>query len=202
MSGELSGPGQNVTVLLQAWQRGDRAALDTLMPLVYQELHRLAVRQMAGESRSHTLQSTALVHEAFLRLVGQRADWQSRAHFFGIAATVMRRILVDHARRAHADRRGHAVPPLPLDSSVGVAAPDHQVVDALALDIALCELEVVDPQQARIVELRFFGGLTVEETAELLAVSASTVKRDWAVARAWLYRALERGTPDPPQPGD
>ncbi len=194
---ESRGGGQPVTALLQAWRRGDQRALDALMPLVYQELHTLAVRQMAGESRGHTLQSTALVHEAFLRLVGQRADWQSRAHFFAIAATVMRRILVDHARRANAERRGSGATPLSLDGTIDVAAPDTGGVNALALERALRELEALDPQQGRIVELRFYGGLTVEETADVLGISATTVKRDWSVARAWLFRALDQAGPAP-----
>jgi RNA polymerase sigma factor (TIGR02999 family) len=185
---------RDVTALLQAWRRGDDAALEALMPLVYRELHLMAARYMSGERSGHTLQSTALVNEAFLRLVDQRVDWRSRAHFFAIAAGAMRRILVDHARRVHTDKRGSAVPALPLDEAlaVSVPAPTDQV-DAFSLDRALRKLEVLDPQQGRIVELRFFGGLTVEEAADVLGVSPTTVKREWAIAKAWLLHALEHG---------
>ena len=166
------------------------------MPLVYRELHQIAARHMSGERSGHTLQSTALVNEAFLKLVDQRVDWQNRAHFFAIAANVMRRILVDHARRVQSEKRGSAVPPVALDEALGLAAqgPSHGDVDVLSLDRALRALEAVDPQQGRVVELRFFGGMTIEETAHVRGVSAPTVKREWAVARVWLLRALEDGT--------
>jgi RNA polymerase sigma factor (TIGR02999 family) len=202
----MAGPGspdeRDVTVLLQAWRQGDRAALDELMPLVYRELHRMASLYLSRERRGHTLQSTALVNEAFVRLVGQhRVDWQNRAHFFGIAASQMRRILVDYARRARADKRGGPVPTLSLDDalvgSAAAATPDVAAVDLFALDRALKQLEAMDPMQGRTVELRFFGGLTIEETAEVLNVSPTTVKREWATARAWLFRALEHGKTDP-----
>lgn len=193
-------PHQDVTVLLQAWRAGNGQALEALMPLVYRELHLIAARYMSAERPGHVLQSTALVNEAFLKLVQQRVDWQSRAHFFAIAASAMRRILVDHARKSHSDKRGRAVVPAPLDEADPVAAPapaiDH--VDAFSLDRALKKLEALDPQQGRVVELRFFGGLSVEETADVLGVSATTVKREWAVARAWLLRAIEHGDREPP----
>ncbi len=180
-------------MLLRAWRAGDQAALDALMPLVYRELHGMAARHMSGERAGHMLQSTALVNEAFMRLVDQRVDWQSRAHFFAIASSAMRRILVDHARRVHTDKRGKAVAPLSLDEALAVAAPAPQMgdLDLFSLDRALQKLEALDPQQGRIVELRFFGGLTVEEAAEVLGVSATTVKREWAIAKAWLLNALE-----------
>ena len=193
---------QDVTALLREWRGGDGAALDALMPLVYRELHLIAARYMSGERPGHTLQSTALVNEAFLRLVKQRVDWQSRAHFFAVAATAMRRILVDHARRVRAGKRGSATPPVPLDEAVALTAPPPGVdaVDAVALDYALQALEAIDAQQGRIIELRFFGGLTVEETADVLGVSPTTVKREWAIARAWLLRAIENGAPGSTSP--
>lgn len=195
MDGSDPADGRQVTSLLKAWRDGDPGALDALMPLVYRELHAIAARHMSHERAGHTLQSTALVNEAFMRLVGQRVDWQSRAQFFAIAARVMRRILVDHARKAHANKRGGAEAPLPLDEAHNVVSIATGIgeVDALALDRALVRLETLDPQQGRIVELRFFGGLTVEETAELLDLSPTTVKREWAIAKAWLFRALEDG---------
>lgn len=198
MTGPEDADGHDVTVLLRAWRSGDAAALESLMPLVYRELHRMAGRYMSGERSGHLLQSTALVNEAFLKLVDQRVDWQSRAHFFAIAASVMRRILVDHARRAHTDKRGKAVTPASLDDADAVAAaPGVEAVDALWLDRALQKLEALDPQQGRVVELRFFGGLSVEETAEVLDVSPTTVKREWAIAKAWLLQALEQEAPAP-----
>ena len=180
------------TELLRSWGHGDREALDRLMPLVYQELHRMASRYMTSERAGHTLQSTGLVHEAYLRLVDQRlADWQNRAQFLGLAAQAMRRILVDHARSRERLKRGSDAPRVALDS-VDTAAPADAVdrEDALALDIALKSLEAVDPLQAEIVELRYFGGLSIEETGEVLSISPSTVKREWALARAWLRREL------------
>jgi RNA polymerase sigma factor (TIGR02999 family) len=182
----------NVTRLLQAWRGGDQQALERLMPLIYDELHLLASRHMAREWRAGALQTTALVSEAYLKLAGQReVDWQNRAHFFAIAATVMRRILVDNARREQRARRGAGTPALSLDDLPPVpSAPGLDAVDALALDTALKKLEALDPPQARIVELRFFGGLTVEETAEVVHASPATVKREWAIAKGWLYREL------------
>jgi RNA polymerase sigma-70 factor (ECF subfamily) len=182
----------SVTRLLQAWRGGDQQALERLMPLIYDELHLLASRHMAREWRAGALQTTALVSEAYLKLAGQReVDWQNRAHFFAIAATVMRRILVDNARRERRARRGAGTPALSLDDLPPVpSAPGLDAVDALALDTALKKLEALDPAQARIVELRFFGGLTVEETAEVVNASPATVKREWAIAKGWLYREL------------
>ena len=193
MSGSFAGMRCQVTELLQRWGRGDHDALDRLMPLVYQELHRMASRYMTSERSGHTLQSTALVHEAYVRLIDQRpVDWQNRAQFFGLAAQAMRRILVDHARSRGRVKRGSDPPRVTLDTVDPVAAPDAiDREDAVALDIALNKLAALDPLQAEIVELRFFGGLSVEETAEVLSCSPSTVKREWALARAWLRRELD-----------
>jgi RNA polymerase sigma factor (TIGR02999 family) len=177
----------DVTRLLAEWAGGDEAALDRLMPLVYQELRRIADRALGRERQGHTLQATALVHEAYLRLVQQHSAFQNRAHFFAIASQVVRRILVDHARRRDSIKRGAGEAPVILDMDV---ADDAPTVDALALDEALTRLESLDAQQARIVEMRFFGGLTVEETADVLNISPRTVKRDWSMARAWLRREL------------
>src|SRR5438132_5293853 len=190
-----SGRSAQVTRLLRNWQDGDRGALDQLIPLVYEELRAIASRYMAHERRDGTLQTTALVNEAYMKLVDQHAvDWQSRAHFFAIAAQVIRRILIDAARRRRRGKRGGAAVHVPLDA-VAVAAPDaERVIDVLAVDRALHGLERVDPDHAKIVELRFFGGLTVEETAAVLGVSPATVKREWAVAKGWLYRALTDGS--------
>jgi RNA polymerase sigma factor (TIGR02999 family) len=190
MQGESAGP--DITRLLREWQAGSAPALESLVPLVYAELHTLASRYLSRERRDHTLQPTALVNEAFLRLAGQRdVDWQSRAHFFGIAARLMRRILVDHARRDARDKRGGGATHLPLDD-VDPASPAAAVdaVDTVALDAALSRLEALDPHQGRVVELRFFGGMTIEEAAEVMGISTATVKREWVVARAWLYREL------------
>ncbi len=182
-------PRAGVTELLVDWGRGDRSALERLMPAVYAELHRLAEQHLARERTDHTLQATALVHEAYLRLVDQRSvRWQNRAHFFGIAAQLMRRVLVDYARRRDAAKRGDGARPLSLEEAADQAP--SRPLDILDLDRALDRLAALDPQQGRLVELRFFGGLTVEESAEVLGVSARTVKRDWRAARAWLYREL------------
>lgn len=182
----------DVTRLLRDWSRGEPAALDQLMPLVYDELRRVAARFLRDERSGHTLQSTALVHEAYLKLVDQRqVRWEDRAHFFAVAAQVMRRILVDHARRHGAAKRGSGGTKLPLDAVVLIdPEPDANLV---TLDAALERLAALDARQARIVELRFFGGLTIEETASVLHVSPATVKNDWSLARAWLYRELEIG---------
>jgi RNA polymerase sigma factor (TIGR02999 family) len=191
--------GPDITRLLRQWQDGNAEALERLMPLVYDELRALASRYLSRERRDHTLQTTGLVHEAYLKLAGQReVDWQNRAHFFGIAAQLMRRILVDHARRdRRAKRGGHAVH-LSLDDA-DPSAPKAAVdaIDVYALDRALSRLEGLDPQQGRVVELRFFGGMTIEEAAVVTGLSSATVKREWAVARAWLYRELtgESGAP-------
>jgi RNA polymerase sigma factor (TIGR02999 family) len=177
---------REVTALLRDWSGGDRAALERLMPLVYAELRRLAASYLRVEREDHTLQPTALVHEAYLRLIDQRGvNWQNRAHFFGIAAQMMRRILVDHARRRHAAKRDASALLLQVSDEDGSRDPE-----LLALDAALSGLESLDARQARIVELRFFGGLTVEETAEVAGVSPATVKREWRTARAWLAREI------------
>lgn len=189
--------GSDITRLLREWQDGRQDALESLMPLVYRELHTLASRYLSHERRSHTLQPTALVHEAYLRLAGaQTIDWQGRAHFYAIAARVMRRILVDHARDGKRQKRGGGQVLAMLDG-VDVPAPSPvDAADAVALDRALGRLESLDQQQAQVVELRFFGGLTIEETAEVMHLSTGTVKRDWVVARAWLYRELAGEDPN------
>jgi RNA polymerase sigma factor (TIGR02999 family) len=178
-----------VTQLLQQWSDGRQEALDQLLSEIYAELRRLASSYLRRERRDHTLQPTALVHEAFLKLVDQRAvRWQNRAHFFGIAAQAMRRILVDHARAHVADKRGAGGQRVSLDEARLVGATAD--IDVLALDEALTRLAALDFQQSRVVELRFFGGLTMEETAEVLHISPATVGRDWTVAKAWLFAEL------------
>ena len=182
---------RDVTGLLQRWQEGDGQALEELMPLVYGELRRLAGHYLRIERPDHTLQPTALVHEAYLRMVDQRnVAWQNRAHFFGIAAQMMRRVLVDHARRRSAGKRNAAMYRIGLEGPEPEAGPDREP-EILALHDALSELERLDARQARIVELRFFGGLSVEETAEAAGVSTATVKREWRTARAWLRHELD-----------
>jgi RNA polymerase sigma-70 factor, ECF subfamily len=177
-----------VTQLLLAWSDGDATALDRVVPLIYEELHRQARRYLRNEAIGHTLQPTALVHEVYLRLVEQHgARWSSRAQFFGVAAQLMRRILVDHARSRNAAKREGAAIIVPLDLDVPVSSGD---VDLVSLDDALTRLSLLDMQQARIVELRYFTGLDIEETADVLGISPATVKRDWVVARAWLRRRL------------
>lgn len=179
-----------ITEMLKACSGGNREAMDKLVPLVYQELHRQAHLYLNRERKHHTLQTTALVHEAYLRLIGQHfVDWQNRAHFFGIAANMMRRILVNYANHAHRLKRGGADENLPLDEALCVAAEDRDV-DLLALDKALNELATLDERQANIVELRYFSGLTINETAEVLKISPATVKRDWNMAKAWLRAEL------------
>lgn len=178
-----------VTKLLVRWRAGDREALEELMPLVYDELRGLAHHYLRQERSDHTLQSTALVHEAYMRLAGQNPpEWQNRAHFFGIAAHLMRQILVEYARSRRTAKRGANAPRLALDAAE--ALPQQTDVDVVALDRALQELSELDAQQGRIVELRFFAGLTIEDTSEVLGISPATVKRDWTTARAWLYRAM------------
>jgi len=180
-----------VTKLLQCWRAGDRRALDAVLPLVYDELRRLAHYHLRNERPDHTLQSTALVHEAYFRLVGQDfPGWESRAHFFAIAAQLMRQILVDYARRHRASKRGSGVCMLTLDDAV--ALPQRKDVDVVALDDALKTLAEVDPRQSRVVELRFFAGLSLEETSEVMGIAAATVQRDWTAARAWLHREISR----------
>lgn len=188
MDRESSSP---VTQLLVRWREGDRKALEELMPLVYGELRRLAQHYLQRERSDHTLQSTALVHEAYLRLAGPGApQWQNRAHFFGVAAQVMRQILVDYARSHRADKRGGGICRLTLDDATDRAQEIN--VDVVALDDALKTLATMDPQQCRVVELKFFTGLTIEDTSEVLGISPATVKRDWVTARAWLFRELDR----------
>ena len=181
---------QNVTQLLAAWSGGDQAALEALTPLVHQELHRLAARYMAGERPGHILQATALVNEAYMRLVDWKdVRWQNRAHFFGMAAQIMRRVLVDVARSRDRAKRGGAQLQVSLSEAALVPAAAESV-DLVQLDEALGRLEALDPRQCRVVELRFFAGLSLEETAHVLDVSVGTVRRDWSLARAWLYREL------------
>jgi RNA polymerase sigma-70 factor, ECF subfamily len=178
-----------VTQLLGAIRAGDNGALSRLLSIVYPELRRLAAREFRRERRDHTLQPTALVHEVYLRLLrNQRIQWIDRAHFFAVSARLMRRILVDHARGRAAQKRGGAQPALTLDGAG--ASPERDIVDLIALDAAMGRLAERDGRQARVVELRVFGGLNIEETAEVLIVSASTVKNDWRMARAWLSREL------------
>lgn len=182
-------PSQNVTQLLIGWGNGDKAALDSLLPLVYDELRRQAARYLRRERVGHTLQTTALIHEAYLKLVDQKhVHWQNRAHFFGIAAQLMRRILVDHARTKKRAKRGGSDVRVSFGEATVIAKT--QDLDIVALDEALERLSAIDEQQARIVELRFFSGLTVEETAEVLSISPATVKRDWSMAKAWLHREI------------
>jgi RNA polymerase sigma-70 factor, ECF subfamily len=180
---------QEVTMLLSALSKGDAQAADRLVPLVYGELRRLAASYMRREREDHTLQATALVHEAYLKLVEQRASWQSRAHFFGVAAQVMRRILIDHARGHLREKRGGEYQKVSLDDVLVFSR--EQSEEILAINESLERLAKLDARQARVVELRFFGGLSVEEAGEVLAVSPKTVKRDWSVAKAWLYADLK-----------
>ena len=189
--GRTECPG-DVTQLLLDWSNGNKEALAELMPVVYAELRRLARGYLRRESRPHTLQATALVHEAYLQLIDQRnVRWQNRAHFFGIAATLMRRILVEHARRHQALKRGNAESKLSVDEAIGFSKKSD--MDLLALDDALTSLATMDPQKSRIVELRFFGGLTVEETAEVLNVAPITVHRAWRIIKAWLRQEMDQG---------
>jgi RNA polymerase sigma factor (TIGR02999 family) len=182
---------QEITKLLVAWNQGDAEALEQLTPLVHAELHRLAKHYMAGERQGHILQTTALVNEAFMRLIDWRnVEWQNRAHFLGLAAQIMRRILVDFARARGRDKRGGAALQVSLSEAANIAQEKCAVV--VALDDALRTLEKLDPRQARVVELRFFAGMSLEETAEALKVSLSTVRRDWNVAEAWLFRELKK----------
>jgi RNA polymerase sigma factor (TIGR02999 family) len=192
-------PGE-VTRLLQSWADGDAAALDALWPLVYDDVRRLARRQMSGERGDHTLQGTALVNEAFIRLAGQRVfEWQNREQFLSLAAQIMRRVLVDHARQRLAQRRGDGArrvsledtqAAIEIDQAQALQALDDERVDVLAIDSALTKLSKIDAPQGRIVELRYFGGLTLEETASVAGISLATVKRELAIARAWLRREL------------
>ena len=181
-----------ITEKLRQWSDGKQEALDALLPLVYEELHRQAARYLRRERIGHTLQTTALIHETYLKLVDQReVDWQNRAHFFGIAANAMRRILVDYARQRHRAKRGGADETLPLDA-VTLAVSEEKSVDLEALDEALTRLAELDERQARIVELRYFSGLSIKETAEVLHISPATVKKDWKSAKAWLYQEISK----------
>ena len=186
----MPSPPGDVTRLLLAWTNGDRDALEGLIPVVYGELHRIAVRYFRHERPDQTLQATALVHEAYCKLIDQdHARWQNRAQFFGVAAQLMRRILVDHARTRVAAKRGGGMTPMTLVDVAGPSPP--RGIDVIALDDALTRLASLYPEQGRLVELRYFGGLTIEETGEAMGISPATVKRQWTVARAWLLRDLE-----------
>jgi RNA polymerase sigma factor (TIGR02999 family) len=183
---------ENVTQLLLDWRNGDQTALDRLMPLVYEELRRIAGHYMRDERKGHTLQTSALVNEAYLRLVDhENIAWQNRAHFFGVAAQAMRRILVDHARTRNYQKRGGGAQQVSLDEAATVA--EERAAEMIALDDALKELARMDERKSRVVELRYFGGLSVEETAEALGVSIQTVGRDWSTAKAWLLREMSKG---------
>lgn len=182
---------QDISLVLKAWSGGDREAADKLMPLVYDELRKVAAQYLRKERPDHTLQPTALVNEAYLKLVDiTYVDWQDRAHFFAVASQVMRHILVDYARAKATDKRGGDVQRLALDEAISFSK--EQDIDLLALDDALKQLAAFDEQQSRIVEMRFFGGLSVEETAVVLGISPATVKREWALAKAWLYRKIAK----------
>ncbi len=181
---------REITRMLHEWSDGRREALEDLMPLVYNELRRQASRYLRHERIGHTLQTTALIHEAYLKLIDQRdVNWQNRAHFFGIAAQAMRRILVDYAKTRHREKRGGAGENLPLDEARFIAFKEKSI-DLIALDEALTQLAKFDDQQARVVELRYFSGLSIEETAEVLKISPATVKRDWTIAKAWLKQEI------------
>ncbi len=181
-----------VTQLLIRYGAGDPKAVEALLPAVYQELKRLAQAYMRRENSQHTLQATALVHEAYLKLIDQHSvQWKNRAHFFGVAAQIMRRILVDHARSKHADKRGGKDVRVAFDEAMHAKKSESVDADLLALDAALERLAAIDPRQAQVVELRYFGGLSIEETAEVLKTSPATVKRDWTMAKAWLHREVK-----------
>ena len=184
---------QPITELLDRWNQGDPAAREELIPLLYQDLRRLARRTLSGHQAAHTLQSTALVHEAYLRLTAHdRARWQNREHFFAVAARAMRHIVVDHARRRQAAKRGGGQVTLRLEEEVATA--QHRDLDVAALDDALTALAELDPAQSQVVELRFFGGLSIEAAAKVMGISPATVKREWATARSWLFSELQRRT--------
>jgi RNA polymerase sigma factor (TIGR02999 family) len=186
-------PLSEVTQLLRVWRGGNRDALDALLPLVYKELRRLAHFQLRNERPNHTLQSAALVHEAYLRLVGMSPlQWESRTHFFAIAAQLMRQILVDYARRRGAAKRGASVPKLSLEDAT--IMPRRKAVDVVALDDALTGLAKIDVRQSRVVELRFFAGLSLEQISDVMEIAPATVQRDWTAARAWLHREMSRNS--------
>ncbi|HLM01242.1 MAG TPA: sigma-70 family RNA polymerase sigma factor [Pyrinomonadaceae bacterium] len=183
---------QDVTELLIRWKNGERDALERLFTLIYGELQKIARRQLRGESADHTLQTTALVNEAYLKLIDQtRVEWQNRAHFFGVAAQAMRRILIDYARARISDKRGSGALAVSLDDAGTLDISDERAAELVMLDEALKKLAEKDPERSRIVELRYFGGLSVEETAEVTGTSVSTVMRDWRVAKAWLFKELK-----------
>ncbi len=180
---------QEITQLLANWSQGDKAALDQLVPLVYPELRRLAKRHMGREGPEHTLQTSALINEAYLKLVNQQnVEWQNRAHFFAVAAQVMRHILVDHARTRNYAKRGGGAPKVPLDEAA--ALTEQRASELIALDDALRDLAALDERRSQIIELRFFGGLSLEETAEVMNISPSTVQREWRAAKAWLHHTM------------
>ena len=186
----------DITQMLKAWSEGDRSAADQFMPLIYDQLRRQAHRYLNRERANHTLQTTALVHEAYLRLIEQRdVSWQNRAHFFGLAAQMMRRILVNYAVSRQREKRGGPAETIQLDDTIQVGATEKSV-DLIGLDEALNRLEKLDARQARVIELRYFGGMSIEETAEVMAISPATVKREWNMARAWLRSELEPASPD------
>jgi RNA polymerase sigma factor (TIGR02999 family) len=188
-----AGAEHNLTSLLLDWSRGNPEALNQLAPLIYDELHRMASRHLRREPNGNTLQSTALVHEVYLKLIDQeRVQWQDRNHFFAVASNMIRRILVDHARARYAAKRGGGQVRLEFDEAIGL--PGARDANLMALDDAMESLAQLDRRQSRIVELRFFGGLSIEETAEVMHLSPATVKRDWNVAKAWLYRQLARSS--------
>ena len=182
---------QEITQLLMNWSQGDKAALDQLVPLVYPELRRLAKRHMDREDPAHTLQTSALINEAYLKLVDQQnVEWQNRAHFFAVAAQVMRHILVDHARTRNYAKRGGGAPKLPLDEAA--ALTEQRAGQLIALDDALRDFAALDERKSQIIELRFFGGLSLEETAEVMKISPSTVQREWRAAKAWLHHTMSK----------
>jgi RNA polymerase sigma factor (TIGR02999 family) len=187
-------PPGDITRLLQSWSQGDDVAREELAALVYSELHRRAVAMLRREQKGHTLRPTALVHEAYLRLVGQRTSWRNSSHFFGVASQAMRRVLVDHARARHAAKRAEGG--LRVELTEALASSEPREVDLLALDAALDALASRDPEQARLVELRFFGGLSHEEAAEVMGVSLASAKREWSLAKAWLFRRLRESLDD------
>ena len=190
---------EDITQLLAAWGTGDKSALDKLLPLVHAELRRIARRRMSQERDGHTLQATALVNEAYLRLAGQESfEWHSRSHFFAVCAQVMRHVLIDHARAHARDKRGGGAVQVSLGEAAAFAGQPAE--HFLALDEALKFLETVDPQKSKIVELRYFGGLSIEETAEVLDISPRTVRREWQRSKAWLYRLITEGTADETRP--
>lgn len=194
MEKKVGGSSVDLTKMLKAWSGGDASALDRLTPVVYSELHRLARRHLAGERRGHPLQPSALINETFVRLLGGApVEWENRAHFYAVCARVMRQILIDFARAQETDRRGHRTPQIDLSAAGDLASTQALPIDFIDLDRALTDLDGLDPRKARIVELRYFGGLENAEIAMLLDISEPTVVRDWRVARAWLYDRLRSG---------